>query len=157
MAGEVESSYGSKFYFEADGLTKLVVQKVSGLQMKMTVAGGDSVIGVTKDGKTQTNSTIGGVECSEVTIECVATAESKNLLDWYNKCHAEALSGGKSEGRKNRKLGKVSIYDGEKEKAQFELTDIFPTSYETGGFDASSGDLLTETVTIGFTRLVRKK
>ena len=152
-----EYLYSSKFYFEADGLTDLIVQKVSGIQMKMTVAGGDSVIGVTKDGKTQTNSTIGGVECSEVTIECVATAESKKLLDWYNKCHAESFSGGKSEGRANRKNAKISVYDGKDEKAQFELVDIFPTSYETGGFDASSGDLLTETVTIGFTRITRKK
>ena len=152
-----EYLYNSKFYFEADGLTDLVVQKISGIQMKMNVAGGDSVIGVTKDAKTQTNSTISGAECSEVTLECVATKDSKQLLDWYNKCHAESFSGGKSEGRANRKNAKISIYDGKDEKAQFELIDIFPTSYETGGFDAQSADLLTETVTIGFTRIARKK
>lgn len=147
----------AKFYWEADGLTEILIQKISGMQMKMTVAGGDAPIGVTKDGKTQTQATIGGVECSEVTIECVATGESKALLDWYNKCHAEALSGGKAEGRKNRKLGKISIYDGEQEKVQFEFTDVFPTSYSTGDFTAGGGDLLTETVTIGFTYFERKK
>lgn len=68
----------AKFYFETDGLTDLLVQKISGMQMKMTVAGGDAPIGVTKDGKTQTQATIGGVECSEITLECVATADSKN-------------------------------------------------------------------------------
>ncbi len=103
----------AKFYFEADGLTELLVQKISGMQMKMTVAGGDAPIGVTKDGKTQTQATIGGVECSEITVQCVATSESKQLLEWYNKCHAEALSGGKAEGRKSRKLGKIAIYDGD--------------------------------------------
>ncbi|MBU7587412.1 MAG: phage tail protein [Nostoc sp. TH1S01] len=147
----------AKFYWEADGLTDVLVKKVSGMQMKMIVAGGDAPIGVTKDGKTQTQATIGGVECSEITLECVATADSKQLLDWYNKCHAEALSGGKSEGRKNRKLGKLSIYDGEQEKVQYEFTDVFPTSYATGDFTAGSGDLLTETVTIGFTYFERKK
>ncbi|MCC5635359.1 phage tail protein [Nostoc sp. CHAB 5844] len=147
----------AKFYFEADGLTEILIQKISGMQMKMIVAGGDAPIGVTKDGKTQTQATIGGVECSEITVECVATADSKKLLDWYNKCHAEALSGGKSEGRKNRKLGKLSIYDGEQEKVQYEFTDVFPTSYATGDFTAGSGDLLTETVTIGFTYFERKK
>ncbi|MBH8560929.1 phage tail protein [Nostoc sp. CENA67] len=147
----------AKFYFEADGLTEILIQKISGMQMKMTVAGGDAPIGVTKDGKTQTQATIGGVECSEITIECVATADSKQLLDWYNKCHAEALSGGKSEGRKNRKLGKLSIYDGQDEKVQYEFTDVFPTSYGTGDFSAGSGDLLTETVTVGFTYFERKK
>lgn len=148
----------AKFYFEADGLTDILVKKISGMQMKMTVAGGDAPIGVTKDGKTQTQSTIGGVECSEITIECVATVESKQLLEWYNKCHAEALLGGKAEGRKNRKLGKISIYDGDgNEKAQYELTDVFPTSYATGDFSAGSGDLLTETVTVGFTYFERKK
>ncbi|ALF53067.1 hypothetical protein ACX27_09765 [Nostoc piscinale CENA21] len=147
----------AKFYWEADGLTDVLVKKVSGMQMKMIVAGGDAPIGVTKDGKTQTQATIGGVECSEITLECVATADSKQLLDWYNKCHAEALSGGKSEGRKNRKLGKLSIYDGEQEKVQYEFTDVFPTSYATGDFTAGSGDLLTETVTVGFTYFERKK
>lgn len=147
----------AKFYFEADGLTDVLIQKISGMQMKMVVAGGDAPIGVSKDGKTQTNATIGGVECSEITIECVATTDSKQLLDWYNKCHAEALSGGKSEGRKSRKLAKLSIYDGEQEKIQYEFTDIFPTSYATGDFTAGSGDLLTETVTIGFTYFERKK
>ncbi|MFN6567003.1 hypothetical protein A6770_19585 [Nostoc minutum NIES-26] len=147
----------AKFYFEADGLTEILIQKISGMQMKMTVAGGDAPIGVTKDGKTQTQATIGGVECSEITIECVATADSKQLLDWYNKCHAEALSGGKAEGRKNRKLGKLAIYDGQDEKVQYEFTDVFPTSYATGDFTAGSGDLLTETVTVGFTYFERKK
>jgi len=147
----------AKFYWEADGLTEILIQKISGMQMKMVVAGGEAPIGVTKDGKTQTQATIGGVECSEITIECVATTDSKQLLDWYNKCHAEALSGGKSEGRKNRKLGKLSIYDGEQEKVQYEFTDVFPTSYGTGDFTAGSGDLLTETVTIGFTYFERKK
>lgn len=147
----------AKFYFEADDLTELLVKKVTGMQMKMTVAGGDAPIGVTKDGKTQTQATIGGVECSEVTIECVATAEAKKLLEWYNKCHAEALSGGKAEGRTNRKLGKISIYDGQDEKVQYEFTDIFPTSYATSEFSASSGDLISETVTIGFTYFERKK
>ncbi|MBD2299758.1 phage tail protein [Nostoc sp. FACHB-87] len=147
----------AKFYWEADGLTEILIQKISGMQMKMIVAGGDAPIGVTKDGKTQTQATIGGVECSEITIECVATADSKQLLDWYNKCHAEALSGGKSEGRKSRKLGKLSIYDGEQEKIQYEFTDVFPTSYGTGDFTAGSGDLLTETVTVGFTYFERKK
>ncbi|HIK07046.1 MAG TPA: phage tail protein [Trichormus sp. M33_DOE_039] len=147
----------AKFYWEADGLTEILIQKISGMQMKMTVAGGDAPIGVTKSGKTQTQATIGGVECSEITLECVATADSKQLLDWYNKCHAEALSGGKSEGRTNRKLGKLSIYDGAEEKVQYEFTDVFPTSYATSDFSAGSGDLLTETVTIGFTYFERKK
>jgi len=147
----------AKFYWEADGLTEILIQKISGMQMKMVVAGGEAPIGVTKDGKTQTQATIGGVECSEITIECVATADSKQLLDWYNKCHAEALSGGKSEGRKNRKLGKLSIYDGSDEKVQYEFTDVFPTSYGTADFTAGSGEMLTETVTVGFTYFVRKK
>ncbi|MBD2440147.1 phage tail protein [Nostoc sp. FACHB-110] len=147
----------AKFYWEADGLTEILIQKISGMQMKMIVAGGDAPIGVTKDGKTQTQATIGGVECSEITLECVATADSKQLLDWYNKCHAEALSGGKSDGRTSRKLGKLSIYDGAAEKVQYEFTDVFPTSYATGDFTAGSGDLLTETVTIGFTYFERKK
>ncbi|AFY42419.1 phage tail protein [Nostoc sp. PCC 7107] len=148
----------AKFYFEADGLTDILIQKISGMQMKMVVAGGDAPIGVTKDGKTQTNATIGSVECSEITVECVATADSKQLLDWYNKCHAEALSGGKAEGRSSRKLAKLAIYDGDgNEKVQYEFTDIFPTSYGTGDFTAGSGDLLTETVTIGFTYFERKK
>ena len=56
----------SRFYFEIDGVTSLLVKKVSGPEISMTVAGGDAAIGVTKDAKTQTQATIGGVEYGSV-------------------------------------------------------------------------------------------
>lgn len=153
----------AKFYFEVDGITDLLIQKVSGPEIELVVAGGDAPIGVTKGGKTQTQSVIGGVKYnSTINLTYVAGNEGvqKKLEDWYNQCHAEAYSGGEKKGRTNRKTGSLVVYDGDgKEGMRFDFTDLFPCDITQAGGTLGldqSGQIAVDTLQLGFTKLVRK-
>lgn len=153
----------SKFYFEIDGITELLVKSVNGPEITIEVAGGDAPIGVTKGGISQTQSVIGGVKYnSGVTLTYVAGNEGvqKALEDWYIKCHSEAYSGGKTEARKNRKTGSLTIYDGDGNEMRFNFTDLFPSTIKqasgTLGPD-SSGQVAEDTLELKFTKIVREK
>lgn len=152
----------SRFYFEIDGVTSLIVKKVSGPSISMTVAGGDSAIGVTKDAKTQTQATIGGVEYdSKVSLTYVGgnEADQQKLFDWYNKCHTDSYSGGGSEATKSRKTGSLVIYDPDgKEAMRFNFTDLFPGAVtQVGSMSVeSAGQLAEDTLELHYTKVIRK-
>jgi phage tail-like protein len=152
----------SRFYFEIDGVTSLLVKKVSGPSITMTVAGGDTPIGVSKDAKTQTQSTIGGVEYdSVITLNYVGgnEGEQQKLFDWYNKCHVDSYSGGGSDATKSRKTGSLVIYDPDgKEAMRFNFTDLFPgsiTQISSLSVD-SGGELAEDSLELYFTQVIRK-
>lgn len=152
----------SRFYFEIDGVTSLLVKKVSGPSISMTVAGGDTAIGVTKGAKTQTQSTIGGVEYGDkITLTYVGgnEADQQKLFDWYNKCHVDTYSGGGSEATKSRKTGSLVIYDPDgKEAMRFNFTDLFPgNATQIGSLSVESGGQLAEdSLELYFTQVIRK-
>ncbi|MBL1176274.1 phage tail protein [Pantanalinema sp. GBBB05] len=159
---DVEYLTNAKFYFEIDGITDLLVQKVSGPEIELTVAGGDAPIGVTKGGKTQTQSVIGGVKYnSTITLTYVAGNEGpqKKLEDWYIQCHAESYAGGETKGRSNRKTGSLVVYDGDgAEGMRFNFTDLFPCDISQAGGDLSpdkAGEIAVDTLQLGFTKVVR--
>lgn len=152
----------SKFYFEIDGVTALVLKSVTGPEIEMEVAGGDSAIGSTKDAKTQTQATIGGVKYnSTITLTYVAGNESdqKKLADWYNDCHPDAFSGGASKSMDSRKTGSLVIYNPNGAEAmRFNFIDLFPgTKHQIGTLSVDSGGSLAEdTLELYFTQLIRK-
>ena len=153
----------SKFYFEIDGITDLFVKTCSGPEIEMEVAGGDAPIGVTKGGKTQTQSTIGGVKYSSgITLTYIAGNEShhKKLSDWYNSVTVDGATGGASDATKNRKSGSLTIYDPDgKEAMRYDFTDLFPTSKKqtsSVGVD-QGGSLAEDTLEMKFTKVVRVK
>lgn len=152
----------SKFYFEIDGVTALTVKTVSGPEIEMEVAGGDSAIGVTKDAKTQTQATIGGVKYnSTITLTYVAgnEGEQKKLSDWYNDCHPDAFSGGGSKAMDSRKTGSLVIYNPDgKEAMRYNFTDLFPGNKKQIGSLAvdSGGSLAEDTLELYFTQVIRK-
>lgn len=152
----------SKFYFEIDGVTALLVKTVSGPSISMTVAGGDSAIGVTKGAKTQTQAIIGGVEYdSAITLTYVGGNEGdqEKLFSWYNKCHPDAYSGGGSEAIASRKTGSLVIYDPDgKEAMRFNFTDLYPGSItQISSLSVDSGGQLAEdTLELYFTQVIRK-
>jgi phage tail-like protein len=159
---DIEYLTASKFYFELDGITDLLIQKVTGPEIELSVAGGEAPIGVTKGGITQTQSVIGGVKYnSTITLTYVAGNEGiqKKLEDWYIKCHAEAFSGGKVEARKNRKTGSLVIYDGDGGEMRFNFQDLFPLDITQAGGDLSpdkAGEIAVDTMQLGFTQVIRK-
>lgn len=152
----------SRFYFEIDQVTQLFVKKASGPSISLTVAGGDTAIGVSKDAKTQTQATIGGVEYSDkITLNYVAgnEGEQAKLSEWYNKCHVDTFSGGGSEATKNRRTGSLVIYDPDgKEAMRFNFTDLFPGNMtQIGSVSVESGGQLAEdTLELYFTQVIRK-
>ncbi|MDJ0844488.1 phage tail protein [Crocosphaera sp.] len=158
---DIQYLTNSKFYFEIDGITGLVIKSVNGPEIEMEVVGGDTAIGVTKDAKTQTQATIAGVKYnSTITLTYVAGNESdqKKLSDWYNDCHPDAYSGGASKAMDSRKTGKLSIYNPDgKEAMRFDFTDLFPGNKQqvsTLGVD-QSGNLAEDTLELYFTKVVR--
>ena len=152
----------SRFYFEIDGVTSLFVKKVTGPSIALKVAGGDAAIGVSKDAKTQTQATIGGVEYdSRITLTYVGgnEADQKKLYDWYNKCHVDTYSGGGSEATKSRKTGSLVLYDPDgKEAMRFNFTDLFPgTATQINSLSVDSGGQLAEdSLELYFTQVIRK-
>lgn len=153
----------SKFYFDIDGIQDLLIKSVNGPEITIEVAGGDAPIGVTKGGKSQTQSVIGGVKYSSaITLTYVAGNEGvqKALEEWYIKCHAEAFSGGQTQARTNRKNGSLIIYDGDGKEMRFDFTDLFPGTIKqasgTLGLD-KSGQVAEDTIELRFTKIVRVK
>ena len=152
----------AKFYFEIDGITDLLIKKVTGPSIEIEVAGGDAPIGVTKGGVTQTQATIGGVKYnSTITLTYVAGNEGpqKKLEDWYVAVHAEAYSGGQVKGRSNRKTGSLVVYDGDgNEGMRFNFTDLFPCDIKQAGGTLGvdqSGQIAEDTIELGFTQVIR--
>ena len=151
----------SRFYFEIDGITGLVIKSVTGPEIEMEVAGGDSAIGVTKGAVTQTQATIGGVKYnSAITLTYVAGNEGdqEELNDWYNKCYPDTFSGGESEAMESRKSGKLSIYNPDgKEAMVFTFTDLFPGKKQQISTLSveQSGQLAEDTLELYFTQVVR--
>ncbi|ACK70164.1 conserved hypothetical protein [Gloeothece citriformis PCC 7424] len=158
---DIQYVTNSKFYFEIDGITGLIVKSVTGPEISMDIVGGDTAIGVTKDAKTQTQATIGGVKYnSTITLTYVAGNESdqKKLSDWYNDCHPDTYSGGGSKAMGSRKTGKLSIYNPDgKEAMRFDFTDLFPGNKQQVSSLSieESGKLAEDTLELYFTKVVR--
>lgn len=152
----------SRFYFEIDSVTSLFVKKVTGPSITLKVAGGDAAIGSSKDAKTQTQSTIGGVEYdSRITLTYVGgnEADQQKLYEWYDKCHPDTYSGGGSDATKSRKNGSLVIYDPDgKEAMRFNFLDLFPgTKTQISSLSVDSGGQLAEdTLELYFTQVIRK-
>ncbi len=160
---DIQYLTSSKFYFEIDGITALILKSITGPEISLEVAGGDTAIGVTKDAKTQTQATIGGVNyASTVTLTYVAgnASDQEKLYDWYNNCHADTYSGGSSKSMENRKTGSLTVYNPDgKEAMRFNFTDLFPgTIKQVGSFSVESSTQLAEdTLELYFTQVTRVK
>lgn len=152
----------SRFYFEIDGITGLFIKTVSGPEIEMNVAGGETAIGSTKDAKTQTQATIGGVTYnSTITLTYVAgnEADHQALSDWYDECHPDTFSGGASKAMDSRKTGSLVIYDPNGAEAmRFNFVDLFPgTKKQIGTLSVdSSGELAEDTLELYFTQVIRQ-
>jgi phage tail-like protein len=146
--GEVLTT--SRFYLEIDGMTELVVKKVSGLQITLDAAGDMKSYGVTKGGKSQMQATVTGVTTGTITVEYVATVDGKELHDWYRKSHPASgpMSGGTSKDQGARKTAKLSAYNqgGGADAARWEFTGVFPKTYKTSKMEPGAAALFTETV-----------
>lgn len=136
---------GCRFYLEADGLTDKQILEVSGLSSENPAAGGDKVLGSTKNAVNLRQAAPTRVKFQPVTIKYVATTNT-DFYKWYSDCNKN--SGGKSDWTKMRKAMSVSVYDQAGEmKARWEMRDCYPTKYEGPKLEAGGSDVASETIT----------
>ena len=144
-----------RFYFEADQLTEKMIMEVSGLSSETPAAGGDKVLGSTKEAKNLRQAAPTRAKFSPVTVKVVATT-NKDLYKWYFDCNKN--EGGKSDWAQNRKAASIVVYDQSgSEKARWNLVNAYPTKYEGPKLEAGSNDIATETLTLVHEGIKREK
>ena len=135
-----------KFYFEADGITDKMILEVGGLTSETPAAGGDKVLGSTKNAKNLRQATPTQVKFSPVTIKIVAT-NNKDLYQWYEDCNKN--DGGASSWADSRKTASITVYDqNATPQAQWDINNCYPTKYEGPKLEAGSNDVANETITL---------
>jgi phage tail-like protein len=135
-----------RFYFEADGLTDKQILEVSGLSSETPAAGGDKVLGSSKNAINMRQAAPTRAKFTPVVVKVVATTNT-DLYKWYENCNKN--EGGKSDWTSSRKAASVSVYDqGGDMKARWELLNAYPTKYEGPKLEAGSGDVANETITL---------
>ncbi|MBV6622404.1 MAG: phage tail protein [Rivularia sp. (in: Bacteria)] len=135
-----------RFYFEADGVTDKQILEVGGLSSETPAAGGDKVLGSSKNAVNLRQAAPTRAKFTPVTVKVVATT-NKDLYKWYEDCNKN--DGGKSNWSSNRKAASVSVYDqGGDMKARWEMVNAYPTKYEGPKLEAGSNDVANETITL---------
>lgn len=139
----------SRFYLEIDGMTELIIKKVSGLQITLEAAGGEKSFGVSKGGKSRMQATVSGVTTGTISVEFVAAVEDKSLHDWFRASHPAIgpMAGGVSDSKGERKTASLTVYNqGGEDAARWDFTGVFPKTYKTSKMEPGSTELFTETV-----------
>lgn len=146
QAKQDEILVSCRFYFEADGLTDKQILEVSGLSSETPAAGGDKVLGSSKNAINMRQAAPTRAKFTPVVVKVVATTNT-DLYKWYENCNKN--EGGKSDWTSSRKAASVSVYDqGGDMKARWELLNAYPTKYEGPKLEAGSGDVANETITL---------
>ncbi|MCY7323714.1 MAG: phage tail protein [Phormidesmis sp. CAN_BIN36] len=146
VAQQDEVLVNCRFYFEADGLTDKQILEVSGLSSETPAAGGDKVLGSSKNAINLRQAAPTRAKFTPVSVKVVATT-NKDLYKWYEDCNKN--EGGKSDWSSSRKAAYVTVYDQAGEmKARWELINAFPTKYEGPKLEAGSNDVANETLTL---------
>lgn len=146
----------SRFYFEYDASTRLLLSKCSGVAITIDTAAEGQPIGVGKGIVTQTQITPTGVSYENMTLEFVTASENDILLNWYLDCHPKAAIGGGRPEMQNRFSGGLVFYkqDGT-EGARWSIRDAIPAKYTTTQVQTESTDLFKETIEIAHAGLIR--
>lgn len=149
---------GSKFYVEFDGLSDLIVKKVSGVSIELQTAGDQNPFGVTKGGKAQIQATVTGVQNSAVTVEYVGTVGDNRLFKWYEESHSQPTTGGGSTNKGALKTGAIILYNqGGEEAARWDMKGVMPKTYKTTKMEAGGTELFIEIVEYAFHSIRRSK
>lgn len=145
--GEVLAT--SKFFLEFDGITNLIVKKVSGLSIKLEAAGDMKSFGVRKDAASFMQATVSGVTTGVITVEFVATVDEQAMHDWYRASHSIGgpLAGKGSTNKGERKGASLVVYNqAGKIAARWTFSGVFPKSYKTSKMEPGATELFTEKV-----------
>lgn len=150
----------SRFYFEIDGMTQLLISKASGIKIGIENTDQTAPIGSTKGGnggaRTQTQATPTGVSTENITLEFVSTGDNNSLLDWYLRCHPKSRDGGPRRQMQQRFACSLVFYNQDgTEGARWNMRDAIPAKYKTTKVSADGKDLFKEIIEIAHAGLIR--
>lgn len=151
----------SRFYFEVDGKTKLLISKASGVSIVIETTEQTKPIGSTKNmggggAISQTQATPTGVSTENLTLEFISTQDNNTLLEWYIRCHPKPRDGGPRKQMQQRFACSLVFYNQDgTEGARWNVRDAIPSKYKTTKVAADSGDLFKETIEIAHAGLIR--
>lgn len=146
----------SRFYFEFNNNTSLLISKASGLSITIDPASEGKPIGVRRGLVTDTQATPATVSYQNMTLEFVTAADNDILLQWYVDSHPQGMGGGGRPSMARRYEASVVFYkqDGS-EGARWNIRDAMPAKYKTTQVKADSADLFKETIEIAHAGLIR--
>lgn len=145
--GEVLAN--SKFHMEFDGITELIVKKISGVSIKLEAAGDMKSFGVRKEAASFMQATVSGVTSGVITVEFVATVEDHSMHDWYRESHSIGgpLAGKGSPSGGSRKNATLTLLNQKGDPgARWTFSGVFPKSYKTSKMEPGGTELFTEKV-----------
>ena len=148
----------TRFYFEFNNNTSLLISKASGLSITIDPASEGKPIGVRKNLATETQITPATVSYQNLTLEFVTAVDNDILLQWYVDAHPQGWGGGGRPAMQRRYPASLVFYkqDGS-EGARWNILDAMPAKYKTTQVKADSADLFKETVEIAHAGLIRVK
>ena len=163
MAQTPEYLTYSRFFFElSDGATgssqQLKIQKLSGLNVTLEVAGEGESIGLQKGLKSNTQFTIASTSFENLSLEFVTTIENDILELWYKSCHPTSFAGGGTAWKDNRSTASVVFLNQDgSEGARYNIVDAIPTTYTTTQLASDSTDMFKETIEVHHAGIHRVK
>jgi phage tail-like protein len=157
MASQEEILVNCRFYFQAEpGITEKMIMEVSGLSLESPSAGGDKVLGSSKNAINMRQAAPTRVKMGQVTVKIVATTDIA-LYKWFSECNKNE-GGANTWSNGNRKEASILVYDQAGEiKAQWDIVNCYPTKYEGPKLEAGGNDVANETLTLVHEGLKRVK
>ena len=144
------------FYLEIQGETVTNLTSVDGLAEEIEVS--DVVQRMTNGQYVQHKVMAKSKYTGELTMKRYSPLDAANdsIWKWFNTIRNGGMPA--ADRSSQRKSGSIVLYDTSMtEIARWNFTDAWPSKIETDGLDVTKNDPVSETVTIQYETLVRKK
>jgi phage tail-like protein len=146
----------TNFFLEIDGSLISSLEEVSGLDIELEVA---EISQRTQDGQFIQHKTFSKPKLTgEMSVKRIAPldATSDEVWKWFNVIRDKGMSADNRSGE--RKNGSVVIYDTTmKEIARWNFYSGWPSKISSDSFTVGSNDPVSETITLQYEKLERKK
>lgn len=147
---------GTNFFLEINGEVVTNLTSVDGLALEIETA---DVTQRTPEGKFLQHITMAKPKWTgQLTLKRYAPLDMANdaIWKWFNKIRTSGMSAANRSGE--RKHGSIVIYDTTlAEIARWNFTEAWPSKIESDGLDVTKNEPVSETITMQYETLERKK
>ena len=151
-AGNLEFITATRYYFNADGITDKLIQKIDSANVE-TPATNIQSSGKGAILQSQLSPTAAKMGSIKLTL---GLTKDKDIYDWYDKCNKN--NNEPNQWKSNRKNATISAYDQTGAAVvEWTFTNCYPTSYTLPSFTAGGNDIALEVIDIVYEGLLRKK